>query len=393
MGDEDRLDTSGRRDSGSRATTRRGFVRAAVNLGVAGGLARTLESGALDAAADGDVPVVYAYARDDPADPSSLDPRVTWVPGDWYASMESAFELRHAILDAGLDGLLGTFVVPGTYDETTASVAVDGTDEAVRDRVREVAADADVDATPDVSVRVRDPPSPPDRDDPDNRRGETPESSVPGGVYCGSPSSGGTLAPAMYASEGPGEPTAYFATSNHLYSPGGTGTTEHAGEPLYLHAREDDPRIGVVDRGYPNEDVVRVRPVDGYRPVSRIAGAEPSVVAGQFTRWGLADLRAREEPLTKIGALGGRTTGQIQGVAGITYYVGDVPKDGQLKWGGEDSMTDGDSGSVAYHPDPDAPDEQLLVAGFNNARTWWPGENYTWGTAAYHVHERYGLHF
>jgi hypothetical protein len=306
--------------------------------------------------------------------------------------MKSAFRLRHTILDVGLDGLTGSFVVPGTYDETTASVAIDGTHEGVRERAREVASDVDADVN--VEVRVRDPPPTPDRSGPARTRDEEgPGSSVPGGVYCGSASSGGTLAPALYADDGSGEATAYFATANHLYSAGGVGRTEHAGEPLYLRAREDDPRIGVVERGYPNEDVVRVRPVDGFRPVSHIAGEEPSLVAGQFTRWGLADLRARGEPLTKVGALGGRTSGRIKGVDGITYYVGDVPKDGQLKWGAEDTMTDGDSGSVSYHPDPERPEDQLLVAGFNNARTWWPGENYTWGTAAYHVHERYGLHF
>ncbi len=380
------------RDSVS--TTRRGFVRGLVNLGVAGGLARALEPGALEAAAGSDVPVVYAYARDDPMDPSSLVPRTKWVPGDWYESMESAFRLRHTLLDVGLDGLIGSFVVPGAYDEGTASVAIDGTDEAVRDRVRDAASDVDA---PGVDVKVRvldDPPGRPEHGEPDRRWGEdVPGTRVPGGVHCGSRTSGGTLAPAMYATEGPGEPTPYFVTANHLYNPGGTARTEHVDEPLFLRGREGDPLIGRVQRGYPNEDVVRVRPADGFEPVSRIAGEEPSRVAGQFTRWGLADLRARGEPLTKIGAFGGRTSGQIKGVAGITYYVGDVPKGGQLKWGSEDAMTDGDSGSVAYHPDPDAPDEQLLVAGFNNARTWWPGDNYTWGTAAYHVHERYGLHF
>lgn len=382
------------RDAGVSRTTRREFVRTLVNLGVAGGVARALEPGALDAAAGGDVPVVYAYARDDPSDPASLVPRTKRVPGDWYASMERAFRLRRTILDGDLQGIVGSFVVPGAYDDATARVAVDGTDKAVRDRVRDAASDVDAPGV-DVAVRVHDGiESPPDRGPaghPDVD--DTPESRVSGGVYCGSPTSGGTLAPAMYASGGPGEPTAYFATANHLYGPGGTARTEHAGEPLFLRARGGWPRIGVVERGYPNEDVVRVRPVDGFRPASRIAGEQPSLVAGQFTRWGLADLRARGEPLTKIGAMGGRTSGEIQGVDGITYFVGDVPKGGQLKWGSEDSMTDGDSGSVAYHPDPDAPDDQLLVAGFNTARTWWPGDNYTWGTAAYHVHERYGLHF
>jgi hypothetical protein len=375
------------------AATRREFARGLASFGVAGGLARALEPAVLDAGS-GDVPVVYAYARNDPSDPSSLVPRKKWVPSDWYESVKGAFRLRNSLLDAGLEGLVGSFVVPGGYDDGTASVSIDGTSDGVRGRVRDATSGVDAPGV-DVDVRVLDePPTQPERADPGGQReAVTPEAGVPGGLYCGSGTSGGTLGPAMYASNGGGDPTPYFVTANHLYGPGGAVRSEHVGDPLVLRGREDEPRIGTVERGYPNEDVVCARPTNGYRPASRIAGAEPSLVAGQFTRWGLADLRARDEPLTKIGAFSGRTTGQIQGVAGITYYVGDVPKGGQLKWGDESSMTDGDSGSVAYHPDPGSPDEQLLVAGFNSARTWWPGDNYTWGTAAYHVRERYGLHF
>lgn len=391
MFDADRLDAL--RDAAPQRT-RRGFVRSLVNLGVGAGLASALEPSVRDAADAERVPVVYAYARPDPTDPSSLVARTKWVPGDWYAAVERAWDARRTLLDGGLEGVVSSFVVPGALDDATASVAFDGVSEDARDRVRDAAADLDAPRV-DVDVRVLD--GHPARHERDrgrpSRLGDPSSSSVPGGLYCGSPTSGGTLAPAMYSTDDSGEPVRWFATANHLYGSGGTKRSAHRGEPLYLRDRADSPRIGEVDRGYPNEDVVRARPVEGFEPASRIEGAEPSRVAGQFTRWGLADLRARGEPLTKVGALGGRTTGEIKGVAGITCFVGDVCKGGQLKWGDEDAMTDGDSGSVAYHPDPAGPDDQLLVAGFNNARTWWPGDNYTWGTAAYHVHDRYGLHF
>lgn len=87
------------------------------------------------------------------------------------------------------------------------------------------------------------------------------------------------------------------------------------------------------------------------------------------------------------------SSGQITGIGGITCYAGGGYRDGQLKWGSEDTVTDGDSGSVSFHPDPERPDEQVLVAGLDNARTWWPGANYTWGTAASHVCDRHGLSF
>ena len=94
-----------------------------------------------------------------------------------------------------------------------------------------------------------------------------------------------------------------------------------------------------------------------------------------------------------MGARSGHQVGEIDGVNGLTSYYGDVPKDGQLKWGGRFTMGNGDSGSVNYHPDPERPDEGVLVGGFNDARTWWPGEEYVWGTAAYYLQRRYGYHF
>jgi hypothetical protein len=48
---------------------------------------------------------------------------------------------------------------------------------------------------------------------------------------------------------------------------------------------------------------------------------------------------------------------------------------------------------VNFHPDPENPDAGVLVGGLNNARTWWPGENYIWGTGAYHITENHGYTF
>jgi hypothetical protein len=387
--DADQSDSGVPGDAVSSRTSRRRFLGAFTKAGVGVGMARALDPSDFDVAAAGDVPIVYAYARRDPSDPGSLEPRTKTVPGEWYAAVERAFAARETLLETGVGDLVGAFVAPGALDDATAAVTLDATTRGVRERIDDLLADLDLpDVTVDVNVfdsllagRDADDLGPPryvdDLDDP----------RVPSGVYCGSGGHGGTLAPAVYDRDG----SPFFATSNHLYGAGGTKRTRHRSDPLYLEGPEERRRIGDVRRGFPNEDVVRVEPVAGYAPTSTIAD-DPRPVAGQFTRWGLADLQARGEPLTKAGAMSGRTVGEIKGVDGITCYVGDVCKGGQLKWGTEDAMTDGDSGSVAVHPDPEDPG-QVLVAGFNNARTWWPGGNYTWGTAAYHVRERYGFHF
>ena len=159
-----------------------------------------------------------------------------------------------------------------------------------------------------------------------------------------------------------------------------------------FHA-DEARQIGDVVRGYPTADLVQIAPVDDYRPVSKIERASPSRVIGQYTKTGLADLMAKKEQLTKIGAFSDRTTGAIKGVDGLTCYIGKVCKPGQLKWGDEGSLVDGDSGSVNFHKDPENPNKYVLIGGINNARTWWPGADFTWGTASHHLLDEYGLYF
>lgn len=70
---------------------------------------------------------------------------------------------------------------------------------------------------------------------------------------------------------------------------------------------------------------------------------------------GLADLMASGQDLHKFGALSGHTQGPIHGVDRSTCYIGEVYKPGQLKWGDERTITDGDSGSINYTLDPEHP--------------------------------------
>lgn len=185
----------------------------------------------------------------------------------------------------------------------------------------------------------------------------------------------------------PTDGSLYFGTANHLF-----GGTANQGEPFYLL---DDGRteIGTVTNSYPRVDLVSARPKPDYQPLQRIHGGDPGRVLGQFTKVGLADLKAAGEPLEKIGVRTGHTQGKIQAVDGLTCAYGAICKQGQLKWGRESGFGDGDSGSVNYHADPDDPDAGVLVGGFNNARTWWPGEDYIWGTAGYYITRKYGYTF
>lgn len=331
--------------------------------------------------------IVYAMARDQPGD-GPLRPRTKDVPAKWYRQLSLAFDTQEELATAGLSSLVGTFVKPGDYDDPTASIGVHATDDGIYDRIKDLSRRVSI----DLSIVDEIPPTndvDPDVDEaaqvPDlNREG------VRSGYLCSANGWYGTLAPALRDER---DGSRYFATSNHLYGEGGAKATEHAGEPLFIVRDGETRRIGEVVRGYPRADVVQVAPANGYRPVSAIGRMTPGTVIGYYTKVGLADLMARGERLQKVGALSGHTAGKIKGVAGITCYAGKVCKPGQLKWGDERTIIDGDSGSMSFHADPEHPGKYVLVTGFNNARTWWPGMNFSWGTAVYHLHDEYGLHF
>ena len=387
-GSDSEPDTPSVRDAIRGGVSRRRFAAVLLSAGFGAAGVRWLASDDFRAAPSDEVPIVYAVARSDPDDPTSLEPRTKTVPRDWHAELTRAFKVYERRLGGGLAGLVGAFVRPGSYDgDEGTAIHVDVVEEQLADRLASFARDVELSVTrlPELPPR----PTTPTSTDLTVAH-DVDERAVPGGVACGTEDALATLAPAMYDPE-TGE--AFFATANHVYGEEGTLRTEHRGRRLFAYGERDVDPLGRVRRGYPDEDFVRVAPADDHRPASRIHDIAQRRVGGHFTRLGLADLKARGESLTKVGAASGVSSGQIKGIGGITCYTGEGCKDGQLKWGTEDTMTDGDSGSVSFHPDPERPDEQVLVAGFNNARTWWPGANYTWGTAAYHVYDRYGLSF
>ena len=371
-------------DAGSRLD-RRQLLRTGVNVGASAALVWGF--GADYVASDGTATITYALARPEP-DETAIEPRTRDVPIEWYESVRLAFEAQEKVIAAGLSPLVGSFVVPGSYAESGATLSVDSTDEGVAGTLEELAGDVHI----DVNLVDPIPPKPGGNTTLSEayQVSDLSDGSVPGGVVCLGADTFGTLAPALYHAE---RGSRFFATSNHVFGAWGTKRTEHRGAPLSVRHDGESTRVGTVDRGFPLADVVKVDPLEGYRPASEIERASPSRVVGQYTKFGLADLMARGEPLTKVGALSDRTSGRILGIDGFTCYVGTACKPGQLKWGDADTIVDGDSGSVTFHEDPEHPGENVLVASVNNARSWWGEADFSWGTAAHHLLEAYGLHF
>jgi hypothetical protein len=360
---------------------RRRLLKACTALGISGGLGSKYNS------LDGLDQITYAVTKPKPGAETS-EPRTKEVPAAWHETIELAFQLQENLWQAGLSSLVGSFVVPGSYDGSGASLSIDATDESIMSTIENIAEN--------VAVNLNIIDDIPPESESQTTVSETHQISdvedkcVPGDVVCKTDGSCGTLAPALFDVE---SGKRFFATSNHLFGASGTKKTEHRGKPLSIVHDNETSRIGTVEHGYPEADVVKVDPVTEHRPVPENDRASPSRVIGQYTKIGLADLMARGEQLTKLGAFSDRTSGEIKGINGVTCYTGRVCKRGQIKWGDEKTLTDGDSGSVNFHEDPENPNEYIIVGGINNARTWWPGANFTWGTAGYHLLNEYGLTF
>ena len=367
---------------------RRRFVETLVGVGFSSGMANALSADDFEDADDDEVPIVYGFVRSDPDDPTSLDARTKTVSAGWYDEIKAAFS-AHRRLELELDGTVVSSVVPGSFRSGGTNLLVEVSHEDLVDRVPEV-----VDQVPvvvDVIESLRDALGHNDADSASLAPGARPSEvgvDIVSGVACSNGNSNATLSAPLYDAN---DQTRYFVTSNHLY--GGDGR-DNRGEPCYVTPDDGDPiEIGTVEYGYEREDFVLIRPNDGYVPVAEIQGATPTTVTGGFTRWGLADLKARGSELEKIGATTGHTSGPIKMIDAATCAYGTVCQTGQLAWGSEDIFSDGDSGSVAYHPDPENPDDGVLIAGLNNARTWWPGANYVWGTAAHVIADRFEYFF
>lgn len=334
---------------------RRRFVKTLLAAGFGTVSASYLSTGDFAGVDENEVPIVYAVARDDPEDPTSITPRIRTVGATWYNELQAALSARDSLDLTNLDGVFNAYVVPGDHEgNVTASIVVDVRDEDVATKIGGLADEVPIESSIIRTVGSdREPDTPTVRYDPENGP------AVPGGIAVGDAEGTATLSPALYDPEADER---FFATADHLY----------AGESDELLALTDRGRypLGRVHRHHEQEDLALIRATREFEPAHALHGSPPNRVAGQFSRIGLADLKARGAEIHKIGAMTGHSTGRIHAIDGVTCIYGDPCKRGQLKWGDESDFTDGDSGSVSYHPDPEAPDEQVFVCGLNNARTW-----------------------
>lgn len=365
---------------------RREFLRTVVTGGFAVGMAQWLGVDDFLAADDGKVPVVTALVRDDPDDPWSIRERTRHVPAEWYAAVETAFEVNDLLARRAFTGYLGSAVIPGSYESGTATVSVglssDG--HSLGQLLDELAAGIDINSETIIDIGDI-------QDDAEPREPRiadlTADGRVPSGVACETASSMATLGPALYHPDGQRR---FFVTADHAFG----DDRDTTGDSLLLPREGDETlEIGTVADYHPVDDIAAIAPDGRVEPASRIDAPSQPRVRGQYTKFGLADLVARDEELEKVGALSGHTTGKIQGVDAVTCFTDEFCRRGQIRWGGEMDLTDGDSGSVSYHRDPESEDGDVLVAGFNNARTWWPGQSYVWGVGAYRLTEKHGYHF
>lgn len=368
---------------------RRAFLRTVAGSGYALGMAQLLGVEDFLTAEDGSVPIVTALARSNPTDPTTLEKRTTTVPAGWYAAVTKSFELHSRLASTAVPGYLGSAVLPNDHETATAPIVVNLTREGF-ERATELidrllgTIPFDIDLVDDIPDTIEAEAA----KEPRNMAAPTTDDRVPGGVLCRNELGDATLTPALYH---PAHSQPFFATAGHLFS----GIDDPQEKVLQL-PREGAMTVslGTVQQRYPETDVLVVDPARDLTPVSRIQATDSWRVSGQYTRMGLADLAARDQPLEKVAAQTGHTTGSIKGIDAVTCYTGTCQR-GQLAWGEEADFTDGDSGSVSFHPDPDpaTPEDAVLVASLNNARTWWPGQNFIWGVTAYHLRSVHGYHF
>lgn len=365
---------------------RREFLRTVVTGGYALGVAQFLGVDDFLAADDGEVPIVTALVHSDPDDPWSLEKRTRHVPAEWYAAVEKAIELNDLLARTAFTGYLGSAVVPGSYDSGTASVSVgissdvqsfretfDGLFEGVSLDVETIIDVDDIEQGPsDIEPRLA---------------SSVTNGDVPSGVACETAESLATLGPVLYD---PDTKQELFVTAEHAFEGGADPNDDRLSLPMQ---GEESIELGAVEFAHSVEDIVAIAPGGDIGPSDRIDASSPTRVRGQLTRFGLADLIARGEDLEKVGAVTGHTVGKIQGLDAVTCFTDDFCRYGQIRWGGEMDLTDGDSGSVSFSADPEGEDGDVLIAGFNNARTWWPGQSYVWGVGAYTLTEAYGYHF
>ena len=391
-------------DGGSRID-RRSILRSVGGVGYALGLSGVIGiDSALDAP-DGTVDVETAYVRSPDSDHLFDEPNAATfeavtreVPADWYERVETALDIHAKLVKTRIPGYLNSAVVPGTYDEGTARLSIGVRPNDVASLPRDLSGLLSRigidwgDSLDGIAIEIE------EAEGVDGLEGDAPTEAtqlvahgdvdpIPGGVRCETNHNFATLTPALYRSDAS---TPLFGTALHAFPDWDAASGDELALPT-IH--DDEPRtIGHVVDALPDLDVAIARPARSARPGSVLGRNGSLPVVGQYTLWGLADLVARGEDVLKIGGTSGTSSGAVHGIDAATCVTTDRCRRGQLKWGSETDISDGDSGSVTVNADRDDVDG-AIVASINSARTWWPGQDHVWGVAAHELTDRHGYHF
>lgn len=392
--------TTGRAGGDTARVSRRRLLRDGGSVAAALGLTQLFGVDRYLAPPGGTVEIETALVHPDAGsvDAATLEVETRTVPAAWHARVSAALDLHARLVRTRIPGYLNSAVVPGSYDDGTARLSIGVRPGDLRTAPRtleELVRYVDLEWRGvfdgvDVRVEETDPLG-----KPDDATGTLDEylapttygEALPGGIRCETGQGMATLFPALHHEN---RPRPLFGTALHAFGDDGSVP----GRPITVPTTSDETgrTVGHVIDPLPDSDVAIAAPVRGTTPGSAIGRRGAVPIRGQLTRWGLADRIARGVELLKIGGTSGRTTGYPHGFDAATCITTDRCRRGQLTWGTEMAIADGDSGSVAVDPEPDEADG-ALVASINSARTWWPGQNHVWGVAAHELYRTHGYHF
>lgn len=367
---------------------RRNFTKYLLSAGFGAGAIAGLTVEDVKAAASDEVPIVIGYETDEFGE--NLSPVTKRVPADWYNNNQHA----KAVHERRAPGLLknphikGVGYEPGEYGGKNAQITV-----TVDAKHKEAAASVpdSVEGVPfEVSYGGYANLGACNCHSGDYNTWHT-DDTVPGGMQiCNGNGSYGTLTGRAVQNG-----DEYFLINNHMF---GGNNTDHQGEPVYQPDCSSEP-LGDVKRGYCRWDAMLINPKNDHDPVSYYEDANPTDrITGFFNRSGLSDIKASGRDIEKYGCTTGRTSGKIKNTDKWTSTYGCKNKTGQLVWGTNNDMDDGDSGSLAYHEEPDGSggysNNGIWACGLCSARTadWAEiSDDYVWGTSAWKLNNAEGI--
>jgi hypothetical protein len=338
------------------------------------------------AASSGETSIVIGYESKDLDKPhESLQAVKKNVPEDWYEDLQRARDVKIIVKNnySAKDGVVGIGTSPGIYGGENSYVFVDVLPEHIDELRGEIPEQID-----DVPVRVQEgsPPvlsghSPCDSGN-SNCNNYNTKPDIPGGFVCEGDSDQpqGTFLTPMYDASS----NRHFATAAHLFD------TPYSGKPIW-HPDDGSSsnEVAEIVDGDCYLDFVVGDERNGNYPQRRIDGASPESVNGQFDRDGVADLKAQNEYVRKIGVTTCETCGYVESTDYFLYGVPCSPRPGQVKWGEGSDIQDGDSGAPVYHENPYNSSYQWIVS----TGTWYiPGDS-SGGTGAWKIKNQTGYHF